>query len=113
MRGSEDEQIEEGVPCVQSANDFGQERRNRQHLDLLARRCGVEPEGGNSVGDHQLVEGRIADRLFGARHEQTVRHHRHHAAGAGLTRRPRGADERGAGRSNASASKHPCFGQVA
>ena len=82
---------------MQSANDLGQERRDRQHLDLLPRRRGVEPEGGNRVGDHQPVERRIADRLFRARHEQTVRHHRQHAAGAGLTRRPRGADERGAG----------------
>ena len=52
MRCSEDEEVEEGAPGVQPANELGQERRHRQHFDLLPRRFRIEAEGGNGVGDH-------------------------------------------------------------
>ena len=66
MRCSEDDEVEEGAPGVQPANDLGEQRRHRQHFDLLPRRLRIEAEGGNGVGDHQPVERRIGDRLFGA-----------------------------------------------
>ena len=94
MPCSEDEQVDKAAPGMQSADDLRQQRRDRQHFDPLARRRRVEPKGGHGVGHHQAIEGGIADRLVRARHEQTVRHHREHAARAGLTRRLCGAHQR-------------------
>ena len=48
MRCSENEQIDEGASRIQSANDLGQQRRDRQHLDLLRAAAELSRKAGTA-----------------------------------------------------------------
>ena len=63
---------------------FGEKRRSRQDIDLVAYGPGREPERRHGIGNDEPLDGGIGQNLGGPGHEQAVRHERNHPACPGL-----------------------------
>lgn len=82
------------------SDGLGKKRRGGQDRHLALPERWIEPEGGNGIGNHKTVKGRVRDHLGRAWHEEPVRGDRENApcaavaAGTGRAQhRAAGADE--------------------
>lgn len=107
------QQFCERAPFVEARDRLRKKRRRRENIELIARRAGRKPKGGNRIGYDDPVEHGVGERLSGAFHEETVSCQSNYSACPGGSSRPGRTDERAPGADQIVNDERGCSGHVA